>query len=357
MVYHIVAGTFFDFDMFIRRAEEDRGPRHTLYQLAERLQAKIHQPGDYTITLVDKLLSKLHSTPEHWAMAKSLASSFSSEDTVYSTGEDIGLPLAFLLKFKRDRPKLITYCMVPDRPRTRTFIKLFSLAKIIDLFTVHEPNKEAALKRLFNLPDEKVFQFIVQADEKFFTPGPASLRGDIPLLASAGLEQRDYATLAEAVAKRPIEVKVCAFSPNASNKTKVRMPETMPENMEIRYFEFSELRELYRSADIVVISLLKNNYAGLTVLMEGMACQRPIIITNNEGLASEIVAKGLALGFEPGDAQGLQSAIDQLLSNPEEAKAMAERARSYFFQHHSSERYVDSLFEEIQFIAQLYHQS
>jgi len=348
MAYHIVTGTFFDFNMFAQRAEDDRGPRHSLYQLAEKLQANIHQPGDYTITLGDKLLSKLYSTPEHWAMARSLASSFSSEDTVYATGEDMGLPLAFLLKLKRDRPKLITYCMVPERPRTKAFIKLFSLVKVIDLFTVHEPNKEAALKRLFGLPDERVFQFISQADEKFFTPGLATLRGDIPLLASAGLEQRDYATLAQAVVKMPIEVKVCAFSPNASNRTKVRMPETMPKNMEIRYFEFSELRDLYRSADLVVISLLKSNYAGLTVLMEGMACRRPIIITNNEGLASDMVAKGLALGFEPGDAQGLQSAIDQLLSNPEEAKAMAERAYCYFLQHHSSERYVDSLFEKIQ---------
>ena len=205
------------------------------------------------------------------------------------------------------------------------------------------------LKELMNLEDSRVFVLPEQTDANFFTPGEGSLPRPRPLVASAGLEQRDYLTLARAIQGKDIDVKICAFSPNASSGTRTSMPNPIPENMEIRYFDFSELRNLYRTADIVVISLMKNHYsAGLTVLMEAMACKRPVIMTRNLGFSTELMDKGLIVGVEPGDDKELREAIEKLLSNPQEAQAMAQRAYEYFLAHNTSEHYVEVLSQQLQ---------
>ncbi|MEM9859911.1 MAG: glycosyltransferase, partial [Bacteroidota bacterium] len=78
----------------------------------------------------------------------------------------------------------------------------------------------------------------------------------------------------------------------------------------------------------------------LTVLMEAMACCRPVIITKNVGLAKDLVDKGLVIGTEPGDILGMRTAIQELLSNPEKASALAQKAYDYFLARHTSEYYV-----------------
>jgi glycosyltransferase involved in cell wall biosynthesis len=122
--------------------------------------------------------------------------------------------------------------------------------------------------------------------------------------------------------------------------------------MEVRYFDFVELRELYRSADIIVISLLENRYsAGLTVLMEAIACGKPVIMTENIGLTVEFIEKGFILGTKPGDAKGLEAAIDYLLANPDIAQNMADKAHNYFLRHHTSEHYVNLVCRQLEAIS------
>lgn len=349
MGFHLVTSTRFDFDMFVRRAQEDQGPRHTIHQIAQYLNAEIHQPEENSVTLADRLLSKVFGQPAQWTLARKLSSQLTANDVVYCAGEDVGLPLAILCKFKLDRPQVATYIMAPDRLRSRILMKKFGLADQIRLFTVNDKYKSAYLEKTLDLSDVSVFVLPEQTDANFFTPGLGSLNSTLPLITSAGLEQRDYLTLAEATQNKPVNVKICAFSPNASSKTRTRMPEEIPPNMEIRHYEFSELRDLYRSADIVVISLLENKYsAGLTVLMEAMACNRPVIITSNIGLSNEIISKDLVLGVEPEDVAGLWKAINYLLNNPQEAKDMAQRAYEYFLAHHTSDYYVSELSQRLE---------
>lgn len=340
---HIATSTKFDFDFFERRASQDKGPRHSLYQVSKFFEAKIHQPDENLVTYIDVVLSKFYSIPQLWALARNVTSQVSDGDIIYCAGEDIGIPLAFWAHFNRCNVKIGTYVMVPNRLRTRVFLKTLRIGRKIDFFTVHGPHTYERLLTLLGQEKTKIFQLPEQVDELFFTPGPGTSRGDFPLIASAGMEQRDYVTLAEATQGKEVEVKICAYSPNLSPKTKVKLPDPVPENMEIRYYEFEELRDLYRSSDIVVISLLKNNYAGWTVLLESLACKRPVIITKNEGLPGDLIDKKLVLGFEAGDVQGLKVAIDTILLNPEEAKIRAEKAYEYFHTYHTSDKYLEYL--------------
>lgn len=345
----IITSIKFDFDMFAKRANQDQGPCHALYQIAQHLGSKIYQPDNSEVRWLDKLLSKVMGQPMHWALARRLMLSLNDDDIVYCVGEDMGIPLAILCKLANRKTRLVVTVMVPERIRTRYLIKFFGLDKVIQLFAVNAKNKLRSLQDFLGLDDKKLLLLPEKTDENFFSPGEGRMPKSSPLIASAGLEQRDYKTLAQSLDGMDVNVKICAFSPNASAKTKVSMPESVPENMEIRYFEFSELRDLYRSADIVVVSLLKNDYsAGLTVLMEAMACRRPIIMTRNSGLPEELINKGLIVGVEPGDSKGMQLAIQDLLANPAKASALASKAHDYFLVNHSSAYYVHCVSSAIQ---------
>ena len=350
MGFHLVTSTVFDFDYFLHRAESDAGPRHTVYQVADQLGAKIHQPYQGKTTFLDQLFSKIIGEPKHWALARQLIRDLGKDDVVYCSDADTGFPLAILARLKRCSPKLVVHAMAPKRPRFQLGTKLFNLGKRIALFTVTDQEKADFIRRL--VPGSQVFVLPEQTDARFFTPGTGKISKSRPLIASAGLEQRDYITLAKATQGKNLDVKVCAFSPNASLRQRKDLPNPVPENMEIRYFDFVELRDLYRSADIVVISLLQNHYsAGLTVLMEAIACGKPVIMTENIGLTEEFLEMGLILGTKPGDAKDLEATIDYLLANPEIAQDMADRAREYSLKHHTSEHYVNLVCRQLEAIS------
>lgn len=344
MSFHIITSTVFDFEMFKRRAKEDRGPRHTVLQIAENLDATIHQPEDNDILLVDRWSALWFGSPEHWRIARIVTKSLSEDDTVFCAGQDVGVPFAFYKKFRRLKFSLAMSSMAPSSHRFRSIFKFFGLSRKTDLYVVNDQYKSSILQSNFAVPESKIFIVPEQTDARFFTPAPGLIKKPRAMIASAGMEQRDYATLAKAIDGLDLDVRICAFSPNASKGQKVAMPEKVPENMEIRYYEFTELRDLYRSADVVAVSLLKNDYsAGLTVLMEAMACARPVVITQNTGLPDHLTGEGVVVGVKPSDHVALRDAITKLLADKDQAETLAEESHQYFQKHHTSEVYVENL--------------
>jgi glycosyltransferase involved in cell wall biosynthesis len=344
MGFHILTSTVFDFPKFVARAENDEGPRHTVLQLANTLDAKIHQPEIVDLSLKDKLLGKIYGLPEYWRMARRVLDQASAGDVVFCAGQDVGIPLAYLNKGSQKKLKIAMSSMEPANRRFKLMMKLFGLAEHIDLFIVNDKQKRDFLSDHYAVNKNNILKVPEQTDAQFFNPGEGKLDDGRPIIASAGLEQRDYITLAKSTSNLDLSVRICAFSPNASSGQKVAMPDSIPDNMEVRYYEFSELRDLYRSAAIVVVSLLKNDYsAGLTVLMEAMACKRPVVITKNEGLPVELVEQGIVLGADPGDHDAQRKAIQSLIDDPAFANDLADKAYQHFLQHHTSEVYVDLL--------------
>lgn len=345
--FHILTSTKFDFEHFVTRAELGQGPRHTIWQLKEKLNAQVHQPefgDDSAVTMADKLLSKLIGRPHQWTLARQVLAQTGADDIVYCCGEDAGLPLATLAAFKKDRPHLVMNVMCPERQRPRLLLKGLQLHRLVHTFLVNTALKAETLRDMLKRPEDSVVCLAEQTDKEFFCPRPGTLAKSRPLVASAGLEQRDYVTLAEAMQNLDLDVKVCAVSPNATSKTRCRIPEHLPENMEMRYFDWVELRDLYRSADVAVVSLIDNTYsAGLTVLMEAMACRRPVVITKTIGLATEMADKGLVWSIEPDSPDQLKATVDYILNHPEEASDRAEAAYQYFLEHHTSEHHIDQI--------------
>ncbi|WP_445301326.1 glycosyltransferase [Microcoleus sp. Pol11C2] len=99
----------------------------------------------------------------------------------------------------------------------------------------------------------------------------------------------------------------------------------MPENISRQFYEWLDLVQLYRDADVVAVCLVDNKYAaGVQGLVEAMACKRPVAITRTQGII-DYLAVDIAKVVDVGDAAGLREAIVNLLKNPQEAESQAQR--------------------------------
>jgi glycosyltransferase involved in cell wall biosynthesis len=351
MKYHVVLSRHFDLEQFEQDAQADRCPRHTLRTLSQQLGATVHDPSEYlaSVTTSDRILSKLTggSQPEHWAMARALSQKLTREDIVFSVGEDSGYPIAILCGTPKNGPKISVMVHNADRLRARLTLKLFNLANRIDLFITNTAFKADYLRQYLSLPAPQVFLVDEQTDTRFFTPGPQSPNKTRPIIGSGGLEQRDYRTLAKATQDLDVDVKVSAVSPNAKVYQDT-FPEEMPANMSCDYYDWQNLRQLYRDADVVVVSLKDHSYqAGFTTLFEALACRRPVVMTRTPGLAEKFADAGMITGVQPEDTEGMKQAICHLLEHPDLAEQQAQRGYELVQEHYNSEQYVNSLAEQL----------
>jgi glycosyltransferase involved in cell wall biosynthesis len=340
--YHIALSRPFDFDEINQKVQAGESPNHSVWELSQKTNATIHQPHRQTITAFDRLAARMVGQPEHWALARKLLGQLNEDDLVFCTGEDIGLPIALLFKLTGMQSKLVIFAVAPHRTRFQWLCRFFNLKSQVDLFTTDTSFKIDALLQGLNLPSHQATLIPTPTDVNFFKPGAAAPKSR-PVIASAGLEQRDYETLAIATQNLDADVKICAVSPNATSKTKVAFPTVMPANMTSRHYPWAEFLQLYRDADVVVVSLLQNHYsAGLTTLVEALACRRPVVMTRTPGLGETLINMGVAIGVEPGDAAGMEKAIAHLLANPELSAAQAQRGYDLVQQKYTSAHYVQN---------------
>jgi glycogen(starch) synthase len=85
-----------------------------------------------------------------------------------------------------------------------------------------------------------------------------------------------------------------------------------------------ELRSAIHRANCVVIPSLYEPF-GL-VALEALAANAALIVADTGGLAELVGGTGSALMFEPGNSEELADRIEQVLTEPETAKAMQRRA-------------------------------
>lgn len=352
MNYHIALSRPFDLDGIEKEASKDKRPRHILWTLQKQLDAQVHQPDVDAVTSQDKLLSKIIGQPEHWALARQMVSHLQKDDVVFCVGEDIGFPVALLTGWKRLGTRVAVSVMAPDRLRVRGVLKLFNLQKTIPTFFVNTKLKAQSLQNWLSLSGDRICVLPEQTDIRFFKPGEPSNRGGVPIIVSGGMEQRDYKTLAQATQDLEVDVRICAVSPNATANTRVSFPDLIPNNMKIDQYEWQDLRRLYQDSSIVVVSLLPNDYsAGLTTLIEAMACCRPVIISRTPGLAEELIDQGIVVGVPPLDSQAMRLAIEKLLNDREYATTLAHRGYEAVMANYTSEHHVKYLVDHMQKIS------
>ncbi|MER3433570.1 MAG: glycosyl transferase [Leptolyngbya sp. ERB_1_1] len=347
MNYHIAMSRAVALDQMEKEAMLGESPRHIMNALSQRLNARIHAPGSDPILPIDYLRAKLMGKPEHWALARTLSTQLTSNDIIYCTGEDVGIPIAAVCGSLSNPPQVVVQIHNAYRPRSRFSLKLFQTAKRTTLLLTNTQHQVQFLKTHLNLSSDRVSLLLEQTDLQFFTPGPASPNKRRAIVASVGLEKRDYRLLASATADLNVDVKISGFSADVKPELE-SFPRVMPANMTQQFYKWRDLAQLYRDADVVVVSLLKSQVtSGVTTLLEAMACCRPVIVTATPGLV-DYVASDAMIVVPPSDRASLRSAIEQAIYNPRMAEAIAKRGYALAQKRYNSDRYVVTLASHLQ---------
>ncbi len=268
MTFHIVMDKHTDLDAISQEAARGDRPRHAMAMLRDQLDAVVHAPDPAaTARLDDRVRSRLIGSPGTWALARRLAAQTGPGDVIFCGGEHSGFPVAAVAGGRKNGPRVAMMVHNVDRTRARVALRAFGLKRRADLiFSPSRPQIDflgsagiAANRRSF---------IYDQTDIRFFSPGAQGPKAR-PLVVSVGLEQRDYRTLAEATAGLDLDVRISGFSTDAALLAET-FPETMPANFHQSFYEWRDLAQLYRDADVVVVAVRPNRYAaGVQALVEG----------------------------------------------------------------------------------------
>lgn len=279
---------------------------------------------------------------------------------LFTDGEQVGLPLALLLKYLAwgSRPR---HCMIAHRMSVRKkmiFIDWLGVVSHIDLFITYSTWQESFIRMRWKLPAWRVVFTPFMVDACFFSPErvsnwnlPLTLEGVHELIISAvGLEHRDYPTLIEAVHGLPVQAVLAAASPWSKQRDST-VDRPIPDNVLVRRFTQFELRELYAVSQFVVMPLYPVDFqAGVTAILEAMAMGKAVICTRTPGQTDVIVEGETGLYVEPEDPRSLRSAIEWLLSHPEEAVRMGRKGRQRIEKEMALDCYVDRLIKFLESI-------
>lgn len=99
-----------------------------------------------------------------------------------------------------------------------------------------------------------------------------------------------------------------------------------------------------------IFSLPSWNEGFGVVYVEAMACGKPVIACQGEGIEDVVTDGETGLLVKPKDVDSLVNALDFLLSNPEEAQAIGERAKRLVLENYTWEKNAEKtikLYEEV----------
>lgn len=340
--FTILTGRRTDLNAFAEQTKQGKAPQHALLTLQSLLNAKIIHPDETRGTFMQRMASKLAANPSLWALAGKLAPKLTADDTVWCIGEANAFPLATLCDRGPNGPTIITAVHNLDRPRGRASVKWLRAAKRVDHWVTNAEHQVMNLLRL-GVPQENITYIADPVDTAFFTPGPASINIRRPIIASIGLEGRDYRTLAAAAGDMNVDIKISGFSLDA-NALRHAFPDTLPPNMTRKFYQWDELVQLYRDATLVVVPLFDRNYAaGINGFLEAAAVGKPVVCTRTEGMKEYLDRAGVRLQVAVGDAEAMRAAINWILAHPAEAQAEARAIHDHIVAQNPKDRWATEM--------------
>lgn len=317
-------------------------PRMAIAMLARELGAQMHAPGNAPVSLADSLRARIAGPASLWSMARDIARKVAPGDVVFAGSEAGGLQIGKACAGLAGKPKVCMFVHNLDRPRGRMALKLFGTRRNTERLMACSDLQTSFLRRYLGMDESQVEFVWDHTDDAFFCPGAASPSKKRPLIVSVGLEQRDYRTLAAATADMDVDVKISGFSEDAEVLRR-SFPDVLPANMSRKFYEWQDLVQLYRDADVVVVSVHENKYAaGVQSLMEGMACGRPVVASATAGLRSYL-DEDVVTSFPPGDVAALRSAIERTLRDSAAAEARASKGLELARRRHGIDRFVNQI--------------
>jgi glycosyltransferase involved in cell wall biosynthesis len=326
------------FDDALRSAiSEGKEPRLDVFELAERLHADV----------IDFKDAERSTHPAVRATRRALGTSAAvgllgfherdRYDALFTTGEDIGLPLATLLMTTRARCShtMIAHTLVPHKKQV--FFRVGRVARRIDRMLVYSTSEERHAKETLGIPADKVERIYFHADQEFFRPDGRSSEPD--LICAAGQLLRDYDCLVDAVRNLRVRVQIAAGSPWIEKKLEPRAD--LPANVSWGRLDRDGLRNLYARSAFAVVPIKQNPYqTGIATILEMMAAGKCVIATRTHGQTDTIVDGETGIYVPPGDSTALRNTIQRLLANPDEVRRIGQAARKFIEQQAGLDLFV-----------------
>ena len=193
-----------------------------------------------------------------------------------------------------------------------------------DCSVVFSSNQIQMLRSLYGEQTPVAFiPFCIDVD--FYRPMPRPA-GVEPYVFSCGLDAgRDFGLLLEVSANIPGRIVI-------KTGRDFTLDQGVYSNVTVSHerVSYPAFRELYAGASVVVITTRDTtNASGVTTLMEAMAMGRPVIVSDNPALRDYLPPADAGVVIPVGDSIALQTAILDLLANPEKAELMGQKAREF----------------------------
>ena len=309
--------------------EKGQRPRADYLELAAGFDADLF---DYVVARkiagrVGAVLEKLGGP--NLVVAFACWKSRKSYRAIVTDGEQVGLPLAMLLKFTPGaRPRHLMIVHVISEKKKTIFLDWLGVQSAIDRFITYSRWQQNFIMDRWNLTSDRVLWTPFMVDQEFFAVNQVTSNPDAPRqICAVGLERRDYETLLRAVEELDVNVVIAAASPWSKRADGVAR-RTIPSNVTVRKFTQYELRQLYADSCFMVMPLENVKFqAGVTAILECMAMSRAVICTRTPGQTDVVVEGENGQYVLPGDPSALGSEIRRLLSRPEEAIRLGANGR------------------------------
>ncbi|MCB8987622.1 MAG: glycosyltransferase family 4 protein [Ardenticatenaceae bacterium] len=277
---------------------------------------------------------------------------------IFTDGEQVGLPLALLLKFLNfgARPRHLMIVHILSVGKKMVFLDWLRLQSHIDIFFVYSAWQKQFIEQRWHVPGDRVVLTPFMVDDAFFAPAEAGKIDDLlglngqnkPIICAVGLEFRDYPTLMQAVNGLDVQVVIAAASP-WSKREDTTADQEIPDNVLVRRFTQYELRELYAQSAFLVMPLYNVNFqAGVTALLEAMAMEKAVICSRTPGQTDVVVEGETGIYVPPEDPAALRAAISELLVQPEEMRRLGVNGRARIAAMMNLTHYADRLAAYVQ---------
>lgn len=266
-------------------------------------------------------------------------------DVIVTDGEQVGLPLAALLRFagRRRRARHIMIVHILSVPKKVRLFRLLRLGRFVDEMIVYSSAQQRFLVETLGYPANAVTLTPFMVDTAFFVPDGEVGAHARPKVSSAGLEFRDYPTLLEAVRGLDVDVVLAAASPWSKRGSGLESV-SLPGNVRVVRLDLHQLRQLYAESRVVVLPLHEVDFqAGVTTLLEAMSMARPVVCTRTSGQTDVLTDGATGVYVPSGDPLAMRRAIVELLDDPGRATALGGAAREWVVASADIDVYVRKL--------------
>jgi glycosyltransferase involved in cell wall biosynthesis len=157
---------------------------------------------------------------------------------------------------------------------------------------------------------------------------------------TSGRSYRDYKTLARAVEKTEVCVKVSSRPFNLDGIN-------LPANMEsMGWLDYRVAQDYLYECNFYVIPLQSIHFAGGdSSLLHAMSFGKAVVATRSPSTETYLEHGQTGLLVDPGDIDGMRQAILYLWQNPEEAARMGKEARRRFEENHTMDKLAHRVYD------------